>query len=177
MISILCVNKNSIYKTLPVDCWDIERNAYGFTGPNPVITHAPCQQWSRLKAFAKPNDYEKQLAFFCLDKVIKNGGIFEHPAGSSFFKEAKIPRSAIYSIDQSWFGFPCAKRTYLFFSQCKPLAYPLRFEPVTKKVNDLHYSKRSDTTLELAKWLIACVQNKIDTEVSFDLYQKRYKLG
>lgn len=115
MITILCAKKDSIYKQIPgVDVWDIDRDAYFFTGSNPVITHAPCAQWSRMKAFANDNKDEKELAWFCLNKVLRNGGIFEHPAGSSFFKEAGITQN-IYSVDQSWWGFPARKRTYFVF--------------------------------------------------------------
>lgn len=156
MISVLCVNENSVYKTLGLDCYDKQRDAYSFTGGNPVITHAPCQQWSRLKAFAKPNDYERDLAWFCLEAVERNGGIFEHPAGSSFFREAGIVPTI--SINQFWFGFPCRKHTWLYFSKCKPLALPLRFDAIEKKVDQLHSSKRSDTTESFAMWLIACIE-------------------
>ena len=130
MITVLCAKKNSVYKTIPgIDVWDEERDAYFFTGSNPVITHAPCAQWSRMKAFANGNPDEKELAYFCLKNVIRNGGIFEHPAGSSFFKEAGLT-SNIYSIDQAWWGYAAHKPTYLFFSKCKPLSFPvMQFVP------------------------------------------------
>lgn len=157
MISVLCVNKDSVYKSFPgLDVWDSERNVYNFIGSNPVITHAPCQQWSKLKFFAKENQFEKNLAWVCLEHVLDNGGIFEHPSGSEFFKKAGINKN-IYSIDQHWFGFPCRKRTYLFFHKCKPLPVPMRFEAIEKKVEQLHSSKRSDTTPQFAKWLIDSV--------------------
>ena len=155
MISVLCVNEDSIYKTMGLDCYDKHRDAYTFTGSNPVITHAPCAQWSRLKSFSTPDPYEKDLAWFCLEKVKANGGIFEHPAGSSFFKEAGIKP---FSIDQFWFGFPCKKRTYLYFSKCKPVAVPLRFDAIEKTVDQLHSSRRSDTTEQLARWFINCIE-------------------
>lgn len=153
MISVLCVNKDSIYKSIPgVDAWDLERDAYKFNGTNPVITHAPCQQWSRLKHFANDNPKEKELAWFCLEKVNANGGVFEHPAGSSFFKDAGIKK--IYSVDQFWFGFPARKRTYLYFSKCKPLPVSLRFDAIELTVGELRQERRSDTTIEFATWLI-----------------------
>lgn len=158
MISVLCANKDSIYKTFPdLDVWDAARNAYNFTGENRIIAHPPCQQWSRLKRFAKDNESEKGLAWFCLEMVLQNGGVLEHPSGSSFFAAAGIPKSKIYSIDQHWFGFPCRKRTYLFFHKCKPIEYKLRFDAIEKKVDQLHSSRRSDTTKEFAEWLIKCV--------------------
>lgn len=71
MITVLCAKKNSVYKTIPgVDVWDETRDAYFFTGSNPVITHAPCAQWSRMRNFSKPNADERELAYFCLNKVL-----------------------------------------------------------------------------------------------------------
>ena len=173
MISVLCAKKNSVYKTIPgIDVWDEERDAYFFTGSNPVITHAPCAQWSRMKAFANDNPDEKELAYFCLKNVIRNGGIFEHPAGSSFFKEAGITKG-IYSVDQSWWGFPATKRTYLFFSECKPFPFPLMQNVPTKSIitgigrkkgliarnrrNDVPKTERSTTVLAFAEWMINCI--------------------
>ena len=175
MITVLCAKKNSLYKQIPgVDVWDEDRDAYFFTGSNPVITHAPCAQWSRMKAFAKDNPDEKELAYFCLNKVLRNGGIFEHPASSSFFKEAGIERN-IYSVDQSWWGFPARKRTYLFFHKCKPLAMPLANElpkyvlginskltPAQKAARkDMPKSQRATTVIPFAQWMIDSINNSL----------------
>jgi hypothetical protein len=145
-----------VYKSIPgLDLWDIERDASLFTGSNPVIAHPPCQQWSKLRAFAHFNPKEKDLAWLCLEHVLQNGGILEHPSGSSFFREAGIKPTL--SIDQSWFGFPARKRTYLYFSKCRPLSFPLSFDAPVKKVYQLGQVARSAMTLKLAKWLVACV--------------------
>jgi len=85
MISILCAaNKSNYYKIPNLDIWNKERNAYNFTSSQPVICHPPCAQWSRMRSFSKDCPVEKALAEFCYLQVIKNGGILEHPAGSSF---------------------------------------------------------------------------------------------
>lgn len=175
MISVLCVMKNSNYEKIPqLDLWHQHRDAFFFTGSNPVITHAPCQQWSRMKGFAKANADEKELAFHCLKYVLRNGGIFEHPAGSSFFKEAGITKN-IYSVDQSWWGFKARKRTYLLFSKVKPLAFPLNFAPPTHvvsgtlKINgsgkmrkgpflpEIKQSERSLMPQPFCQWLVDCI--------------------
>jgi len=156
MISVLCVSRSTVYKSIPgLDLWDLERDVYNYTGGNPVIAHPPCQQWSRLRAFAYVNEREKELAFVCLDHVKRNGGIFEHPHGSSFFRVAGVKPTLC--IDQSWFGFPARKRTWLYFSRCKPLAVPLCFDAYTKKVPQLGKVARSAMTLDLARWLVNCV--------------------
>lgn len=170
MITVLCAKKNSLYKQIPgIDVWDQDRDAYFFTGSNPVITHAPCAQWSRMKAFANDNPDEKELAFFCLQKVIRNGGIFEHPAGSSFFKEAGVSKN-IYSVDQSWWGFPARKKTYLFFHKCKPMPMPILKPAPTHVVGyhrnserdlpEMSKSQRSTTVIPFANWMIQSILNQ-----------------
>lgn len=173
MITVLCAKRDSLYKQIPgIDVWDEDRDAYFFTGSNPVITHAPCAQWSRMKAFAHKNADEKELAYFCLNKIIRNGGIFEHPAGSSFFKEAGLTKN-VYSVDQSWWGFPARKTTWLFFHRCKPLQMPIMQNVPTKVVaptfsnteryKGKHLTKkdRSTTVLPFAHWMIDCINQTL----------------
>jgi len=170
MISVLCVMPKSNYYQIPgLDLWDVSRDAYFYFGSNPVITHAPCQQWSRMKGFANYNKDEKELAFHCLKYVLRNGGIFEHPHGSSFFKEAGITKN-IYSVDQSCYGFPARKRTWLLFHGIKPLPFALPFAlPLVKyvlnnsktkrfKSPEMKKSERSLMTLQFCQFLVDCVK-------------------
>lgn len=158
-ISILCVHPRSNYFKVPgLDCWDIKRDAYNFIGKNPVITHAPCAQWSKLKAFANINEYEKGLANFCFDKVLENGGIFEHPAGSSFWKYRGVSNQVV-SVNQFWFGFPTEKRTYLYFSKCAPIEMPLNFNAVERKFQNLTNKQRSESTPQFIEWCVSCIRS------------------
>lgn len=157
-IAILCVNAKSVYKKIQgVDCWDEKRDAYNYAGQSPIIAHPPCAQWSRLHHFAHKNEKEKGLALHCFKLIQKYGGILEHPAGSKFFKAVGVMHQVI-SIDQHWFGYPARKRTYLYFNQCKPVSFPLNFNAVEKKVNDMSGSTRSKTTQVMAEWLIRCIR-------------------
>ncbi|HMG14046.1 MAG TPA: hypothetical protein VK590_01295 [Saprospiraceae bacterium] len=124
-------------------------DAYKFNNTFPVITHAPCAQWSKMKSFSKVNIKEKDLAFFCYEKVMANGGIFEHPAGSSFFKYIGISNKII-SVNQHWFNFPSQKKTYLFFNRCLPGQMPINFNAVEKTTLNLSSYMRSHTTLTFA---------------------------
>jgi len=156
MTSVLCVdNESNYFKIDGLDLWTRDRDAYLFTGCNPVIVHPPCQQWSRLRSFAKVNQVEKDLAVFCFELVLSNGGIFEHPSGSSFFKF--VGYRPTISIDQSWFGFPARKRTYLFFNGFRPGRLPLNFNAIEKTVDQLAYKSRSRMPLTFCQWLVDCV--------------------
>lgn len=157
-IAVLCTQVKSIYKTIPrLNCYDEKRDAYTFTACTPVITHAPCQQWSQLRNFAHENKKEKELAYFCFEKVQKNGGIFEHPSGTSFFKHIGVNKNII-SVNQSWWGYPCRKKTLLYFQACSPLSYPLSFDAPTRIFNELSPLHRSRTSLSFALWLIDCIR-------------------
>src|SRR5262245_34562401 len=111
-ITILCADDNSNYFKLndpDLIIYDRARDAWKYRDKFPVITHAPCQQWSRMKAFARFDMDAKMLAYHCYDLVLKNGGIFEHPAGSSFFNAVRADRKQIISVDQHWWNFPARK--------------------------------------------------------------------
>jgi hypothetical protein len=158
VISVLCVaEKSNYYKVPGLDLWDAKRDAYYFTGSNPVIAHPPCAQWSRMKAFSKNNPGEKELAWHCLKYVLRNGGVFEHPYGSSFFRASGLERKIIY-VDQWWWGFPARKRTALLFVGCKPLSYPLNFDLCTGRVDKMKYEYRSIQPVGFCQWLVNSVQ-------------------
>lgn len=167
-IAVLCAHKHSNYFKIPgLEVYDQLRDARTFPGHMPVICHPPCAQWSRMKAFSNDDPEQKALANFCLDELKKYGGIFEHPAGSDVFRELDWPEGGkIYSVDQSWWGFPARKRTYLFFYKCKPIAHPLNFEPVmfvvasSKNVKrpEMKKSQRAITPIEFNQWLVDCIR-------------------
>lgn len=176
-VSALFVRRNSIYKTLLSDCWDIERNALKFQGSNPVICHPPCRAWGQLRTFAKPRDYEKNTALFCIDVIRENGGILEHPIASQLFKKylplpGLIDEFGGYSIsvNQNWWGHKAEKMS-LFYICGLPLKnlplIPLSFDAITHvvarcsgynepmfKKKELSRPAREATPVDLAKWLI-----------------------
>ena len=139
-----------------MDLWTEARNAYKFKGTNPVITHSPCQQWSKLKAFAKHDQLSKDLSHFCFQRVLDNGGIFEHPAGSSFFRSVGVA-SKVVSIDQFWWNHQVRKRTYLYFNGCKPLQTPLRLYQKCRDFDNLTKFQRNNTPIDFAAWLTSCI--------------------
>ena len=187
MISILFTRKDSIYKTLGVDCWDIERDAMKFKGDNVVICHPPCRLFSRLRGLSTAPEKEKQLAYYSLELIRKNGGILEHPYPSLLWKEKKLPigneidefGGYTVSVNQNWFGAKFLKKTLLYIvgvNKNDLPDIPLNFNAIeilisqSKKNSSAPYlrmNKRDETPIIMAKWLIevaetiAMLKNKI----------------
>lgn len=179
-ISALYVRKDSVYKALGIDCWDIERDARLWPGGNPIIAHPPCRSWGKLSGFAKPREGEKELAIKSVELIREWGGILEHPAASRLWPLLNLPLPGCYDeyggfsicIDQFWFGHKAQKKTLLYICGCDlddlpPI--PLRFDAIeyvtgsakkNRNGNRPHNKKevskaeREQTPIELAKWMI-----------------------
>ena len=129
-VAVLCTRRRSVYLDLAnTDCYDVKRDALTFSGSSPVVAHPPCRAWGRLRSFALPRPGEKELAHFCLSKVRENGGVLEHPAGSSLWVDAGLPRPGeipdsfggfSVSIFQGDFGHPAPKHTWLYVVGVSP---------------------------------------------------------
>jgi len=174
MVSILFTQAKSIYNTLNVDCWDIERDARKWPGGNPVVAHPPCRAWGRLSQFAKPRPDEKQLALYAVDMVRKHGGVLEHPYGSTLWNEVPLPMPGKkdtwggYSIlvNQNWWGHKAQKKTLLYIVGCTPdklPPIPISFDAIEYVVRParngtgakiITKKEREATPIRFAEWLI-----------------------
>lgn len=151
--------EDSNYNNIPgINIYNKQRNAYTYNGNDFIIAHPPCQQWSKLKKFSKPDLKERDLGPFCLELVQKNGGILEHPHGTSLFKEMGISNSHLTLIWQSWFGFPAKKPTLLYTKDIELLPTPLNLDAIKKTVPQLHSSKRSLMTTQFCTYLIQSIR-------------------
>lgn len=133
MIAVLFARSDSIYKTIEgLDVYDIERDARSFEGSQPVIAHPPCRAWGCLSHFAKPRPDEKDLAFFAVEQIRKNGGVLEHPAFSKLWAAANLPMPGerdefggwTLPIPQYWFGHLARKNTWLYIVGINPANLP-----------------------------------------------------
>lgn len=163
-VAALYVEPDSVYLQFPqVDPWTKERNAIYYDGTLPVVAHPPCQQWSRLKAFAKVDPEQKKLALIAFKQVVKCGGVLEHPKDSTLFKLLPRPGKKnqfgfTISICQNWFGHRARKETWLFISGIKSPKYlpeiPYSLE-VKHPVQSMAQRERNRTPKAFAQWLIA----------------------
>ncbi len=167
-VTALCVSGRSIYHHLSgVDAYDSSRDARSFNGRGPVVAHPPCRTWSKyLRQFAKPIDLraEQDLAFFCLEKVMQNGGVLEQPAGSHFWNAAKLPAVGDYSdpfcftvyVEQRWFGYSSRKPTWLLFCgipRSEIPVVPFSLDNSSLNISQGSSFQRSRTMESFAKWL------------------------
>ncbi|MGK5038700.1 hypothetical protein [Janthinobacterium sp. LB3P118] len=132
-VAALFVRANSIYKTMPgVDAWDAERDARKFGGGMPVIAHPPCRAWGQLRMLANPRPDEKELATWAVSQVRQFGGVLEHPARSTLWPVAGLPRPGqrdefggwTLPIFQSSWGHRAEKPTFLYIVGCAPGEIP-----------------------------------------------------
>lgn len=176
MVSALFVRKDSVYKGLGIDCWDIGRDALKWPGGNPGIFHPPCRKWSRMHGFSTAPDEEKRLALWAVEQVQQWGGVLEHPASSGLWAACDLPFNGgidgfggfIISVNLHWFGFPAEKKTYLYVVGCRMQdmpAHPLSFDAVTKVAinsrasrktgkKEIPKSMRDKTPVAMATWLM-----------------------
>lgn len=178
MISALFVRPDSIYKTLGVDCWDIERDARQWPGGNAIVAHPPCRAWGSLRMMANPREGEKDLAFLSVKWIQQWGGVLEHPATSLLWKEVPLPLPGQHDkyggytlcVDQFWWGHKAVKRTFLYIVGCPQHnlpSIPLRLDAVEYTVSskikkksgrrtkkEITKKEREETPIEFAKFLI-----------------------
>lgn len=178
MTTVLFTDKDSIYKKLGQNCYDITRDARTYQGSDTIIAHPPCRHWGMLKQFATPAPNEKELAIMAIKLIETNGGIIEHPKSSALWKTMNIPLPGKETTPDkftiliwlSWFGYKAKKSTLLYIVGCtqKQLPeIPISFDTITHTVGrsipvtsgkrtkkEVSKKERSQTPELLAKWLI-----------------------
>lgn len=133
MSVVLFCSKDSIYKRLGCDCWDVDRNALLYFGDDPVVAHPPCQLWGKMAnvnyarwggEHNKPGN-DGGCFKFALDTVNRVGGVLEHPAETYAWKEYGLHRPTAgwirsgegwtCEVWQSAYGHRAQKRTWLYY--------------------------------------------------------------
>ena len=173
MIAALCVSRVSIYKTIQgVECYDIDRDARMFNGGMSIVAHPPCRAWSAYCAHqAKPLPGEKELGLWCAEKLRECGGVLEHPAYSRLFDAAGLPKPGqpecggmwSMAVDQSWWGDPRKKSTWLCFSNVPRTEIEVPFvlrscRGDRRRWQVMSKHQRSATCEGFARWLVDCAR-------------------
>jgi len=109
----LWVRRDTVYRSLGMDCWDKLRDARLYSGNERVIAHPPCGPWGKLAWNCK---YQfKEDGITAMRIVHRVGGVVEQPVGSSLFREYGCECGLVEQVDQADFGHPIKKPTLLFW--------------------------------------------------------------
>ena len=168
-VAVLCTSKNSIYKSLKgVEVYDEKRDARTFAGGMPIVAHPPCRAWSAFcRHQAKPKDGEKELGPACVVWLEKCGGVLEHPAHSTLWEFARLPRPGsgvvngmwTLAVQQAWWGDTRTKNTWLLFSKIDPMEVETPFKLHNpngdrRRWQVMSKTQRAATSIEFAEWLV-----------------------
>ena len=176
-IPVLFTESDSNYKLFAnLDAYDLERNAFTYSDRLPLIAHPPCRLFSRLRKFSTAPAQEKKCAFFALSKIRQFGGILEHPRSSLLWTTGNFDLSGnvdsyggfLRSVNLSWFGFPCQKKTMLYFVGISPSqlpAFPLCFDAITHQISsskrkslpEISKNSRSSTPVAMIAYFIQVI--------------------
>lgn len=192
-LAVLFARRDSIYKHMPdLDVYDEDRNALTYQGNDPVIAHPPCRGWGRLRAFSNHTEAELDLARWAVRKVQSNGGVLEHPHGSTLWGDQNLPLPGqvdsfggfTLPVYQHWFGHKAEKSTYLYIVGISPKHIP-PFELTLSKPEyvvarfskskgpgrpEITKAEREATPAQFALWLVDLASlimlNRLSAEVT-----------
>lgn len=176
-VAVLCAGRSSVYSAFPqVSIFDRDRSAEHYRGPWPVVAHPPSRFWSawnaRAAATVSEIVSEMMLGMHCAMVTRSRGGVLEQPAHSRLWRCAGFPvpsapvlRTSLewsIEVDQSHWGHPHAKSTWLYVSGLRRAdlpAMPLSFRPLrSSRLTDLTPGQRSATPIAFARWLVAVAE-------------------
>lgn len=172
IVAVLFAQKRSVYHAIDgVDVWDAERDARLWPGGSSVVAHPPCRSWGNLKGLAKPRPDERDLARFSIAAVRTFGGVLEHPANSSLWSHAGLPRPGsrdgfgfCTSVLQKWWGHNGDKATWLYVVGVAPGAFPeipFSLAPAAKLVENMCRQERERTPVRFAEWLVELARRAV----------------
>jgi hypothetical protein len=168
----LYVDPKGVYANLPdVEVWDEARDARLYAGPWPVVAHPPCNRWSRLSAGVRRGQ-DGGCFKAALASVRTYGGVLEHPAftqawpafgllrplSTGHWTQAVDDPGWVCEIDQSLWGYPARKPTWLYFIGVEPPEMPAHYPRHSRSCADVWSGRRSrtppafrDVLLEMAR--------------------------
>jgi len=171
-VAALYVETGGTYFGLPgVDPWDEARDARLYDGPFPVVAHPPCNRWSRLSA-GRLRGQDGGCFASALVSVRTYGGALEHPAHSQAWPAFGLSRPHgpgwervlgetgwVCEVDQSLWGYPARKPTWLYFVGERPPKMPAHYPRHSRSCADVWSRKRSRTPEAFRDVLLAMARS------------------
>lgn len=149
-----------------------DRDADTYPGPYPVVAHPPCGPWGRFWWNYKGGEGTKDSGLAAVSHVQNWGGVLEHPVGSKLWIAAGLPvpgdspdrfSGFTIQVNQSDWGHPCRKPTWLYIVGCSVGSRPAPQQPshvmvrLKRNGNDLPELRKKDrhlTPKPFALWLV-----------------------
>lgn len=170
-VAALYVMDRSVYHDLPfVDAWPRSRDANAYPGPFPIVAHPPCSAWSRLwnchRSRSRPGCGDT-TGIQAVTLVRRFGGILEQPAGSQLWPAAYLPDPGgpdlwggeTIVINQSEWGHPSTKPTWLYICRADPLPPPPQPGRVGKRLDHCSKNQKFATPPLLALALVTAARS------------------
>lgn len=185
-VAALYVDPRGPYPSLVTAWYDAERNAMGYDGVLPVVAHPPCGPWGTMRHLSSGKGHEQDASCGprAVEQVRKNGGVLEHPRGSTLFPHAGLPRpgqlpdawgGVTFEVCQCDWGRPARKRTWLYVVGISPRKIPpapaprepthwasgsrtAPRGPVPPGIKVCSAEQRRRTPERFAKWLVAIAE-------------------
>ena len=177
-VAVLFARPDSVYLSIAgCEVYDAVRNALTWPGHCPVVAHPPCRAWGKLRTFARPVAGELALAAWAVGVVRVFGGVLEHPAGSTLWREMNLPLAGstdvfggwTYPVLQQWFGHKAAKATWLYICGSKVLPevpfvlgdalYVVQSRKRSGYRPHITKAEREHTPRAFAEWLVAVARS------------------
>jgi hypothetical protein len=164
-VAVLFARRGSVYFDLASEVYDESRDARNYSGSLPVVAHPPCRGWGRLRQFAHVAPGELELARMSVWAVRRWGGVLEHPAKSSLWRDMSIPLRGVdsfggftFPVLQSAFGHRAPKATWLYICGIRAAdipSFPFQLGVAPGRVELMGRAEREATPIEFANWLLS----------------------
>lgn len=162
-VAALFTRRDSVYRSLGADCYDVDRDARTFDLACPVVAHPPCRAWGNFAQWAKARPDERDLAWWAIHVVRHCGGVLEHPRSSRLWSEACCLTygmrdrfgGVLVPALQSWWGHRALKATCFYIVGAPVPAMPSdQGGGASTTVERMCKAEREHTPPALARWLV-----------------------
>lgn len=131
-------------------CWDRERDARAYDGPDPIVAHPACGPWGKLRHMYRGGEGGPELGIRAVEQVRKWGGVLEHPAHSLLWSACDLPWPGeqpdawggfTIDVNQCDWGHCARKRTWVYCVGVDPEIAAWRPPPVAQRIGSVEAAR------------------------------------
>lgn len=130
-VVVLYADPRGPYPELVTEVYDERRDAKTYAGVLPVVAHPPCGPWGPMRHLNQKQD--PSCGPHAVEVVRRNGGVLEHPKGSTLFRHCGMPHpgelpdawgGVTFEVAQVDWGHVARKRTWIYVVGAPPGSIP-----------------------------------------------------